>query len=48
VIRAAIRVKGSLVRLCISGQFLPCAKGHYLPILLPLGRIFGPFNNRIG
>jgi hypothetical protein len=47
VIRAAIRVKGSLIRPCIFGRFLLYTKGHYLLILLPLGRIFRPFNSRI-
>jgi hypothetical protein len=48
VIGAAIGVEGSLAWLCISGRFLLYAKGHYLSALLPLARIFGPFNGRMG
>jgi hypothetical protein len=48
VIKAAIRVKGSLVRPYSSGRFLLDAKGHYLLALLPLGRIFRSFDDRIG
>jgi len=48
VIGAAIEVEGSLAWPYISRRFLLYAKGHYLPVLLPLGHIFGPFNGRMG
>jgi hypothetical protein len=47
MIGAAIGVKGSLAWPCIYGRFLLYAKGHYLSELLPLGRIFGPFDGRM-